>query len=265
MTERLQKILSQWGIASRRQAEQMIVEGRVRLNGAIGQLGQRADPAIDQIEVDGQLLQQRDRPQRLYLLVNKPVGVVSTCQDPQGRSTVLDLLPEAMRQDTGLHPVGRLDVMSTGALLLTNDGEVTACFTHPRHQITKVYQAWVEGSPSPEVLQQWRQGVWLDDRLTLPAEVSVLDVKAKSGQQNLQTGLKQTSLEIVLREGRNRQIRRVAEQLGHPVIRLHRVAIGAINLGQLPSGKYRPLTKAEIEYLRTQQARSGIQLQISRL
>jgi 23S rRNA pseudouridine2605 synthase len=253
MAERLQKILSQWGIASRRHAEQMILDGRVQLNGAIAELGQKADPAIDQIKVDGQLVQPSNRPQLLYLLVNKPIGVVSTCDDPQGRSTVLDLLPNAMRQDTGIHPVGRLDVMSTGALLLTNDGKVTACFTHPRHQIRKVYQVQVEGLPSPDVLQQWRQGVWLEDRLTLPAEVKVL------GSQSLQTASKHTSLEIVLREGQNRQIRRVAEQLGHPVIRLHRVAIGTINLGQLPSGRYRPLTATEVEYLKIQQTGSIFQ------
>ena len=273
MAERLQKILSQWGIASRRQAEQMILAGRVRLNGSIAQLGHKADLAIDQIEVDGQLVQMIDRPQRFYLLVNKPVGVVSTCDDPEGRSTVLDLLPDRLRHGTGIHPVGRLDVMSTGALLLTNDGEVTACFTHPRHQIPKVYQVQVEGSPSLEVLQQWRQGVWLEGRLTLPAEVKVLDSRqgrhpdlqtvskqTVSKQTALkQTALKQTNLEIVLREGRNRQIRRVAEQLGHPVIKLHRVAIGAINLGQLPSGQHRPLTIAEVEYLQTQQICSGSQ------
>ncbi|MBW4657199.1 MAG: rRNA pseudouridine synthase [Drouetiella hepatica Uher 2000/2452] len=257
MAERLQKILSQWGIASRRQAEQMILAGRVRLNGAIAQLGEKADPAIDQIEVDGQRVQMSDRPQRLYLLVNKPIGVVSTCDDPEGRSTVLDLLPNSLRQDTGIHPVGRLDVMSTGALLLTNDGEVTAGFTHPRHQIHKVYQVQVEGSPSPEVLQQWRQGIWLEGRLTLPAEVKVLDSR-QGGYPDLRIASKHTNLEVVLREGRNRQIRRVAEQLGHPVVRLHRVAIGAINLGQLPSGQYRSLMAAEVEYLR-QQVSSGLQ------
>ncbi|HEY9643474.1 MAG TPA: pseudouridine synthase [Coleofasciculaceae cyanobacterium] len=245
MAERLQKILSQWGIASRRQAEQMILEGRVRLNGSLGQLGQKADPESDRIEVDGQPIQLANRPQRLYLLLNKPVGIVSTCDDPQARSTVLDLLPDCL-QDQGIHPVGRLDVASTGALLLTNDGEVTAHLTHPRHAIAKIYQVWVEGSPPQAILEQWRQGVWLDGRLTLPAKIKVLE------QPQVVTLPQQTCLEVVLREGRNRQIRRVAAQLGYPVIRLHRVAIGAIALGRLPSGQYRHLQAAEIEYLQRQ-------------
>jgi 23S rRNA pseudouridine2605 synthase len=244
MAERLQKILSQWGIASRRQAEQMILDGRVRLNGSLGQLGQTADPAADCIEVDGQPIRLAHRPKRLYLLLHKPIGIVSTCDDPQARSTVLDLLPKEL-QDQGIHPVGRLDVGSTGALLLTNDGEVTAYFTHPRHAIAKTYQVWVEGLPSQDVLAQWRQGVGLDGRLTLPAKIKILD-------QRLDQTIPQTCLEVVLREGRNRQIRRVAEQLGHPVIRLHRVAIGFITLGRLPSGQYRHLQAAEMAYIQHQ-------------
>jgi 23S rRNA pseudouridine2605 synthase len=250
MAERLQKILSQWGIASRRQAEQMILAGRVRLNGSLGQLGQKANPEIDRIEVDGQLVQPANRPQRLYLLLNKPIGVVSTCDDPQGRATVLDLLPDYM-QEQGIHPVGRLDVASTGALLLTNDGEVTAHLTHPRHAIAKTYQVWLEGLPSQmsleqAVLNQWRQGVWLDGRLTLPAKITVLE------RRELANSSRQVCLEIVLREGRNRQIRRVAEQFGCSVVRLHRVAIGSITLGQLPSGKYRHLQASEIKSLQRQ-------------
>jgi 23S rRNA pseudouridine2605 synthase len=239
MTERLQKILSQWGVASRRQAEQMIVDGRVRLNGTVVQLGQRANPEQDQIEVDGQPIGPHNRPALVYLLLHKPAGVVSTCDDPQGRPTVLDLLPPALRQ--GLYPVGRLDTASTGALLLTNDGALTAHLTHPRHSVAKTYQVWVQGQPPAAVLQQWRQGVLLEGRRTRPAEVRVLTVQPAS-----------TLLEIVLMEGRNRQIRRVAEQLGFPVIKLHRVAIGAIQLGQLPSGKYRKLHVKEVALLHAQ-------------
>ncbi|MBF2046307.1 MAG: pseudouridine synthase [Leptolyngbya sp. IPPAS B-1204] len=240
MTERLQKILSQWGIASRRQAEQMILDGRVRLNGAVGQLGQKADPQIDSIEVDGKLIQLNARPQTTYLLLHKPAGVVSTCHDPQGRPTVLNLLPAAMRQ-LGLHPVGRLDAASTGALLLTNDGEVTACLTHPRHSIAKIYRVRVQGHPSEAVLRQWRQGVLLEGRLTRPAEVRVL-----------QTNHQATLLEIRLKEGRNRQIRRVAEQLGFPVMQLHRVAIGTIQLGKLETGQYRALYPDEVAFLQSE-------------
>jgi pseudouridine synthase len=238
MVERLQKILSQRGIASRRQAEQMILDGRVRLNGAVGQLGQKADPDTDWIEVDGQPIQ--SRPELVYLLLHKPLGVVTTCHDPQGRPTVISLLPDQFQQ-SGLHPVGRLDTFSTGALLLTNDGAVTIRLTHPRHSVSKTYHVWVQGHPPELVLHQWRQGVQLGDQLTRPAQVRVL-------QSNQQA----TLLEIVLQEGRNRQIRRVAEQLGFPVKQLHRTAIGAIQLGQLLPGQYRRLHSHEVNFLYTQ-------------
>lgn len=238
--ERLQKILSQWGIASRRQAEELIRCGRVRLNGAVAELGDKADPSRDRIEVDGRLIQPADRPKLQYLLLHKPANVVTTRDDPQKRRTVMDLLPASLK-DNSLHPVGRLDADSTGALLLTNDGDVTFCLTHPRHSIAKTYQVWVEGHPTEAALEQWRRGVLLDNRQTRSAQVEVLR----------QTG-SQTFLKITLREGRNRQIRRVAEQLGHPVVSLHRVAIGAIALGSLPAGQVRPLSAKEIEFLRFQ-------------
>lgn len=247
MRERVQKILSQWGFASRRQAEQMILEGRVRLNGAIAQLGQKADLEHDQIEVDGTVIQPANRPQFLYLLLNKPAGYVSTCSDPQNRRTVLDLLPFPLRHGSGIHPVGRLDVDSTGALLLTNDGDLTFILTHPRHHIPKTYHVWVEGYPAELVLRQWRQGIMLSGQRTLPAEVKVLQRHPEN----------KTLLRIILREGRNRQIRRVAEQLGHPVLHLHRTAIGPIELHppkepRLASGTYRLLKDTEISFLKTQ-------------
>lgn len=241
MDERLQKILSQWGVASRRHAEQLILEGRVRLNGAIASLGQKANPELDQIEVDGRLIQPINRPKLIYGLINKPTGVVSTCSDPWKRKTVLDLLPSHLQETQGLHPVGRLDAASTGALLLTNDGAVTFALTHPSHAISKTYYVWVEGHPTEAVLQQWRQGVLLDDKLTLPADVEVLKYLPSE----------QAMLQVVLREGRNRQIRRVAEQLGYPVVKLHRTAIGLIQLGHLASGQYRPLEQAEVDFLKT--------------
>jgi 23S rRNA pseudouridine2605 synthase len=241
MAERLQKILSQWGVASRRQAEQLILEGRVRLNGSVVQLGQKANPEQDWIEVDGKPIQLNDRPKLFYLLLNKPVGVVSTCSDPQRRQTVIDLLPPDLRHRSGIHPVGRLDAASTGALLLTNDGAVTLCLTHPRHAVSKTYHVWVEGHPSQSTLDQWQQGIDLDGRLTQPAEVHILKAVPT-----------RTLLEVVMWEGRNRQIRRVAEQLGHPVIDLHRVAIGPIQLGELLSGHYRPLSHIEVMFLKQQ-------------
>lgn len=241
--ERLQKILAQWGIASRRQAEEMIVAGRVRVNGNIVQLGQKADPDIDRIEVDGVPVTATERPQSVYLLLHKPAGVVSTCSDPRDRSKVLDLLPPKLRYGQGIHPVGRLDADSTGALLLTNDGKLTFCLTHPRHSISKTYQVWVQGHPPESVLQVWRQGIILSGRKTMPAQVQILDRTRD-----------QTMLEVILSEGRNRQIRRTADQLGYPVMRLHRTAIGSIQL-QPPSepilsvGCCRTLTNSEIIFL----------------
>ena len=245
MEERLQKILSQWGIASRRQAEAMVLAGRVRCNGTVAELGQKADPLRDRIEIDG-IVQSAHRPNLVYLLLHKPVGVVSTCHDPEGRPTVLDLLSSELRVEQGIHPVGRLDFDSTGALLLTNDGALTFGLTHPRHSIPKTYHVWVQSSPQESVLQQWRQGVLLDDKKTRPAQVRVIE-----------RGSSQTCLEIILKEGRNRQIRRIAEQLGYPVIHLHRTAIGSIQLqspkeAPLPKGRYRHLKDCELRFLQNQ-------------
>ncbi len=242
MDERLQKILSQWGIASRRHAEQMILDGRVQINDGVAQLGQRANPYRDQIQVDGVVIRPGDRPHSIYLLLHKPAGVVTTCHDPRQRSTVLDLLPHPLI-GCGIHPVGRLDAASTGALLLTNDGDITFCLTHPRHGISKTYHVWVEGRLPISVLRVWRRGVMLSERQTLPADVEILRYQRENDC---------TLLRVVMREGRNRQIRRVADQLGHPVLQLHRVAIGRIDLGELPVGHYRQLTDEETRFLHAQ-------------
>jgi 23S rRNA pseudouridine2605 synthase len=251
MTARLQKILSQWGVASRRKAEQLILDGRVRVNGAVAKLGQTAEPTTDRIEVDGRLISVQSRPAPVYLLLNKPVGVVSTCFDPQGRPTVLELLPPQLRECEGIHPVGRLDIDSSGALLLTNDGELTFRLTHPRHSISKTYAVWVQGQPSTAVLTAWRNGIDLDEQYTLPAQVTVIDQKAD-----------RTLLKIVLTEGRNRQIRRVAIQLAHPVLHLHRTRIGNISIdgdhsidrlrqNSVSIGCYRHLQLAELQSLQS--------------
>lgn len=247
MDERVQKLLSQWGIASRRQAEQMILAGRVQLNGAIVELGQKANPAVDRIAIDGVLMQPAQRPASIYLLLHKPAGVLSTCTDPWQRPTVIDLLPSFLKDGQGIHPVGRLDADSTGALLLTNDGALTFYLTHPRHHIPKTYEVWVEGYPAESALQQWRQGVLLAGRRTLPTKVTVLKRHPEH----------KTLLQVMLTEGRNRQIRRVAEQLGHPVFSLHRTAIGAMQLQELGApplekGQYRPLKDAEMGFLNAQ-------------
>jgi 23S rRNA pseudouridine2605 synthase len=244
--ERLQKLLSRSGIASRRQAEQLILAGRVSLNGRVAILGDKADPTCDRLEVDGQRISSQHLPDLIYLLLHKPTGVISTCHDPQGRTTVLDLLPESYAP-AGLYPVGRLDSDSTGALLLTNDGDLAQHLTHPRYHIAKTYQAWVKGNPSPVALQQWREGIWLKGKLTLPAQVQVL-------KQRYHPDL-QTCLQLILHEGRNRQIRRVGDQLGYPVVSLHRTAIGPVSLADpdqisVPRGKYRSLSSGEIDQLR---------------
>ncbi|ESA36943.1 pseudouridine synthase family protein [Leptolyngbya sp. Heron Island J] len=236
--EKLQKLLSQWGVASRRQSEQLISTGHITVNGVKAHIGQRANPAIDDIRIDGRPINPENRPENHYILLNKPRGVVSTCDDPQGRETVIDLLPQELRQgDIRLHPVGRLDTDSTGALLLTNHGQLTQTLTHPRHHIAKTYRVRVQGSPTDSCLEKWRRGVNLAGKMTAPAQVKMLHPKPPA------------LLEIVLREGRNRQIRRVAEKLGHPVISLHRSAIGFMALGDLPSGHCRQLTSEEIKKL----------------
>lgn len=238
MTARLQKLLSQFGIASRRQAEKLILDGRVTVNGKIAGIGQQADADTDHICVDGVEIGQP--PSFAYFLLHKPRGVVSTCKDPQGRKTVLDLLAPAYRSGAGIHPVGRLDAESTGALLLTNDGQLTYQLTHPRHRMPKVYQVRVKGLPTDAVLQHWQNGVMLSDRKTLPAEVRLVE----------RLSANQTLLRVTLSEGRNRQIRRVAESLGHPVTALHRIEIGSLKLGDLPGGRYRLLTDKEVAQLK---------------
>ena len=244
MTERIQKILSQWGIASRRQAEKMILAGRVKVNGKVAVVGDKIDLLQDKLQVDGKLVRSSERPKLVYLLINKPQAVVSTCSDPQKRSTVIDLLPEHLKKGQGIHPVGRLDYNSTGALILTNDGKLTLKLTHPRYHLAKTYHVWLDGIPNKDMLQSWRQGILLEGRITLPAKVNIIEC-----QQN------RACLEIVLTEGRNRQIRKVAELLGFRVVSLHRVAIGSITLqtqkkGKLAPGKYRHLNPKEVTFLR---------------
>ncbi|MEO0378244.1 MAG: pseudouridine synthase [Cyanobacteria bacterium P01_A01_bin.17] len=250
MEARLQKILSQWGIASRRQAEKMIQAGQVTLNDRLAQLGDKADPERDIIEVNGDRIYPQQRPESIYLLLHKPAGVITTCHDPQQRSTIFDLLPQRYTR-RGLHPVGRLDADSTGALLITNDGQLTCALTHPRYHISKTYQVRVQGCPSVAALERWRQGIMLAGRKTLPAKVAICQ---REGNQ--------TKLEVILQEGRNRQIRRIAKQLGYPVLSLHRSKIGPVCLESttghlLCSGQYRHLTQREVDRLRPMIANSA--------
>ena len=232
--QRLQKLIAAAGLCSRRTAEAWIEAGRVNVDGQVSTLGDQADPDSQVIQVDGRPLCPRREP--TVLLINKPAGVISTCRDPRGRSTVLDLLPRQLRQ--GLHPVGRLDAASRGALLLTDQGELTLRLTHPRFDHAKTYRVWVEGTPLGTSLQRWRRGVSLDGTRTRSAEVRVLQRRSE-----------RTLLEVVLLEGRNRQIRRVADLLGHPVLDLQRVAISGLRLGPLPEGRWRHLSRGEWQSL----------------
>lgn len=232
--ERLQKLMARAGFGSRRANEKIIRQGRVRVNGQVATLGDKADPEADRITVDGEQLAFE---KRLYIMLNKPRGVLSSTEDEleEGRTTVTDLVPI----DTHIYPVGRLDKPSEGLILLTNDGKLAHRLTHPRFEHEKVYEVTVEGRPKVAVLELWRQGVLLDDEMTAPARVEVLEAREES-----------TDLRVTLREGRKRQIRRVAAMLGHPVQRLLRTHIGPLALGNLAPGEWRHLTEEEVKSLK---------------
>jgi 23S rRNA pseudouridine2605 synthase len=226
--ERLQKILAQAGLGSRRTCEELIAAGRVRVNGEVATLGTRADPEYDAIEVDGAIVGVRQG--LVHYVLNKPAGVVTTASDPQGRPTVVDLVPAEPR----VYPVGRLDADTEGLLLLTNDGELAHRLTHPSFGVEKEYLAEVEGRPSRGALRRLREGVELDDGLTAPAKASLVGER---------------TLRITIHEGRNRQVRRMCEAVGHPVVRLVRVRIGSLADRRLSPGDWRPLTQREVRDL----------------
>ena len=229
--ERLQKILSQAGVASRRASEQLMLDGRVTVNGTtIRELGTKADPTRDDIRVDGRRVKVIER--HLYLLVNKPRGYVSTRSDPQQRPTVLDLL-QGIREY--VYPVGRLDYDSEGLIILTNDGDLAARLTHPRHGVVRVYEARVLGEPDDHDIDRLQKGVVIDGQKTGPAEV-----KATAPGH----------LRVTVREGRNRQVRKMCDAIGHPVTRLTRVAIGPIHDAKLKRGQWREMTDVEVRKLR---------------
>jgi 23S rRNA pseudouridine2605 synthase len=233
MEERLQKILSHAGFGSRRACEELILAERVRLNGQIARIGQKADPQNDRIEVDGRAVQTAEAP--MYIMLHKPRGVVSTVTDPFGRQTVRDLVEAPGR----LYPVGRLDEDSEGLILMTNDGELANMLTHPRYEHEKEYRVLVARRPDLEQLEAWRRGVVLEDGTrTLPAEVHAQDTSGK-GQW----------LRVVMKEGRKRQIREVGTLLGLPVVRILRVRIGSLELGSLKPRQWRYLNAREISTL----------------
>ncbi len=231
--ERLQKVLARAGLGSRRACEEIIRQGRVTVDGRVAYLGQSVDPQREEIRVDGRPLHFPKNP--TYLLLYKPPGVVCTVRDTHGRPTVLDLVSATAR----LYPVGRLDLESEGLLLLTDDGELAYRLTHPRYGVEKEYHVLVKGRPSTKTLSRWRSGeVALEER-PAPARVEMLRAEGEN-----------TWLRVILHEGRKRQIRLVAEALGHPVQRLIRVRLDGLRLGELSPGAWRALRPEEVARLR---------------
>ncbi len=242
MLIRLQKILSQAGVASRRAAEKLIVEGRVSVNGqTIRELGTKADPERDDVRVDGSRIKAAVRPR--YILLNKPRGYVTTRKDEKRRKTVLDLLDNVREY---VYPVGRLDYDTEGLLLLTNDGALAAQLTHPRHGVERTYEAHVAGMPDERALEKLRKGIPLDGRRTLPADVRLLNRDRDANGVLL----------ITIREGRNRQVRRMCEAVGHPVDRLKRTKFGPIGDRRLAAGAWRELSAEEVRKLKSIASRS---------
>jgi 23S rRNA pseudouridine2605 synthase len=225
---RLQKVLAQAGLGSRRACEELIADGRVTVDGVEALLGDRVDPETAVVAVDGVPI--GIRPGSVYYLLNKPAGVVTTADDPQGRPVVVDLVPSEPR----VFPVGRLDLDTEGLLLLTNDGDLTHRLTHPSFGVEKEYLASVDGEPGRGAVRRLREGVELDDGITAPATVGVVSPSV---------------LRIVIHEGRNRQVRRMCEAVGHPVRRLVRTRIGPITDRSLAPGDWRELTQAEVRSL----------------
>lgn len=222
--ERLQKVLARVGLGSRRVCEDLIDEGRVTVNGEVAELGRRVEVESDLVEVDGAPI--GVRPDAVYYLLNKPAGVVTTASDPQGRPTVIGLVPAEPR----VFPVGRLDLETEGLLLLTNDGELANRIAHPSHGVEKEYLAEVEGEPGRAVLRRLREGVELDDGVTAPAQAALVSP---------------TLVRLTIHEGRNRQVRRMLDAVGHPVRRLIRTRIGPLTDRRLAPGTWRDLTADE--------------------
>ncbi|WP_409347175.1 pseudouridine synthase [Paenibacillus sp. MBLB4367] len=233
--ERLQKVLAQAGIASRRKCEEYITAGRVTVNDIpVKELGAKVDPAKDQIKVDGKPIKAQ---KKLYIIMNKPKGVITSVDDPGGRKVVTDFLHGITER---LYPVGRLDYDTEGLLILTNDGEFANMLTHPKHHVPKTYHAKVKGVPHGSLLEKLAKGVKLEDGMTAPAEVDYVDVDPAANE---------TVISITIYEGRNRQVRRMFDAIKFPVEKLKRVKFGPIPLAGLQRGKFRHLTAEEIRSL----------------
>jgi 23S rRNA pseudouridine2605 synthase len=234
--ERLQKIIAQAGVASRRKSEEYITSGRVKVNGeTITSLGFKADSTADRIEVDGQAIA-KEKP--VYILFHKPKGVITSVDDPQGRKIVTDFIKGVKER---VYPIGRLDYDTEGLLLLTNDGELANKLLHPSHEIVKTYWATVEGIPSEEDLNRLAVGILLEDGMTAPAQVYILEFRVEKNE---------AIIEIIIHEGRNRQVRRMCDAVGHPVKSLRRVKFGFLTLKGVSRGKFRHLKSDEVQRLK---------------
>lgn len=229
---RLQKFLARAGVASRRSSEKMISAGRIAVNGAVvTELGTKVDPAHDEVFLDGVPVKLPESKHTLML--NKPSGFLTTMSDPQGRPCVADLVPVA--EYPGLYPIGRLDFDTTGLLLFSTDGELGHALLHPSHHVGKTYRAVVKGKPGKEDLERLAKGVLLEDGMTAPAEVRIVDDAGAN-----------TVIELIIHEGRKRQVKRMCEAIGHPVRQLHRLSFGPLGLGSLEEGQWRELSPEEV-------------------
>lgn len=237
MEERLQKFLAEAGIASRRRAEELIAAGKVQVNGkTVTEMGTKIDPQKDEVFYAGKKIDNR-REKPVYIMLHKPEGYVTTAKEQFGRPAVLELIKGVEER---IFPVGRLDYETSGLLLLTNDGDLTYKLTHPKHDVEKTYVARIYGTPDEGDMQKFRRGMILDGRQTKPAKIRILE-----------KGDRISTVEITIQEGRNRQVRKMCEAMKHPVAQLKRVATGELRLGDLPKGKFRHLTAAEVRYLKS--------------
>ncbi|NEN82129.1 pseudouridine synthase [Paenibacillus elgii] len=241
--DRLQKVLAEAGVASRRKCEELITAGRVEVNDkVVTTLGVKVDPSQDFIKVDGKPIR---RQSKVYVIFNKPKGVITSAQDPEGRKTVTEFFKNIKQR---IYPIGRLDYDTEGLLLLTNDGEFAHLLTHPKHHVPRTYLATVKGVPHGSLLDKLKNGIELEDGMTAPAEVEYQDVRPENNE---------AVVKITIYEGRNRQVRRMFDAIHHPVIKLKRIQFGPLQLSGIPRGKFRHLTPQEVNELRQEALKAG--------
>lgn len=232
---RLQKYMAKCGVASRRKSENIILEGRVKVNGkTITELGIKVDPDKDVVILDNKII--RMEKNNVYIIINKPEGYVTTVSDQFNRPTVIDLIRSI---DERIYPVGRLDYDTSGLLILTNDGNLTYKLTHPKHEINKEYIAKIKGIPNNKSLNEFKNGLKIEDYVTSKANIEIIETYKQNSQ-----------VKIIIHEGKNRQVRKMCKKIGHPVIKLKRVAIGDLNIDKMKTGEWRFLTAKEVEYLK---------------